>query len=77
MRKREKGLQFGDEVIYKNKKCIILESFSDGVIDYYHIFGPSVGVFTAYEDEIEKTGHLKEADVLLAALKKDTLKETA
>ena len=75
--KREKGLKFGDEVLYKNNKCVVLESFSCGEIDYYHIFGPQTGVYTAYEDEVKKIGHSKEAENLLSALNNKALKETA
>ncbi len=65
---REKGLTFGDEVIYKNRRCVVLEAFSDGKIDRYHIYGPETGVYTAFDDEVRKIGHLAEADKLRKAL---------
>lgn len=65
---REKGLAFGDEVIYKDKRCVVLESFSDGTTDRYHIYGPEIGVYTAFDEEVRKLGHSSEADRLYEAL---------
>ena len=64
------NLIIGDEILYHNKRCVVLDIFDDGhKIKRYTVYSPKMGVYTVFSNEIEKhLGHLPEADALCNAL---------
>ncbi len=72
---KETGLKPGDIISYKKRQAVVLVKLTTNDIERYHIYGPEIGVYTIFPDEVILIGHTDKLDELIAELNMESYKQ--